>query len=124
MRVIPKRKKPPVMNQATISIKHRGDLDFISQTFEEIITDDNNCIKIDFINGKSFLEEKYNKNYNRVDKLFVEFFDDIGEDIMTYFLEENSNYRVTDSEETIVRPSIEDYNYVIKHKEKTKQYEV
>ena len=69
-------------------------------------------------------EEKYNKNINRVDRLYVEFFDDIGEDIMTYFLEESSNYRVTDSEGTIVRPSIEDYNYVIKHKEKTKQYEV
>ena len=40
MGIIPKRKKTPVMNQATISIKHRGKLDFISQTFEEIITDD------------------------------------------------------------------------------------
>ena len=123
MRIIPKR-KPQVINQATISIKHPYELDFIRESFEEIITDENNCIKIDFINGKSFLEEKYNRTNERVDNLFVEFFDVIEDDIITYFLDENSDYRVTDSEGTIVRTSKEDYNYVVRHKEKTKQYEV
>lgn len=122
MKIITKKEKP--ITQAVLSIKHQQELDFISQTFEEIITDSTNYIKIDFINGKSFLEDQYSKRNNRVDKLFIEFFDLIEEDIMTYLLDESKNFRVTDSDGTIVRPSIEDYNYVIKHKSKTKQYDI
>ena len=114
MNPITKKKKETVIQTAILKIKSSEELDFIKNTFEEIISNENNAIRIDIINGKSYAEESFDKNKNNMYKFFVEFFDtNYLEDVMSYLLEESNNFRVTDQEGTIVRPSKEDYDYVI-----------
>ena len=114
MNPITKKKKETVIQTAILKIKSPEELDFIKNTFEEIISNEKHAIRIDIINGKSYAEESFDKNKNNMYKFFVEFFDtNYLEDVMSYLLEESNNFRVTDQEGTIVRPSKEDYDYVI-----------
>lgn len=117
MNPIIKKKKETLIQSAILKIKSPNELDFIKNTFEEIISNDENSVRIDIINGRSFAEEEFNKNRNIMYKFYVEFFDtNFLDDIMSYLLDESNNFRVTDAEGTIVRPSKEDYDYVVSHK--------
>lgn len=77
--------------------------------FEDMINSESNLISIDFSNGKSLTEVGFSKSNVNISKYYVDFFDDYGNrDIIDYMKDENSNFRVTDDEGCIIRPSIND----------------
>ena len=77
--------------------------------FEDMINSESNLISIDFSNGKSLTEVGFSKSNISISKYYVDFFDDYGNrDIIDYMKDENSNFRVTDCEGCIIRPSIND----------------
>jgi len=111
-----RKRNPIILDTAVLKIKTANELDFINNTFAKVIQNKSNCIRIDFGNGNSFMEETFPKKKEEIQKIFLEFFDlDYQEDIMDYLVSDKSNFRATSMDGTIVRPSIEDYDYVMEY---------
>ena len=122
MALISLKRKPSVIQSAILKIKSSEELDFIKNTFEEIVSNSMYSVRIDIINGKSYAEEGFEKNKKSIYKFFVEFFDTgFLENITSYLLDANNDFRVTDLDGTIVRPSKEDYDYVVNSKKTKKE---
>ena len=115
---------PTIKDTMVLKIKYL-DATYNSESlpFEEIISGDKSLVCINFSNGKSYIEKKFLENNNPVEKLFIELFDTIAlDDILDYLMNPTSNYRVTNQEGTIIRPSHEDYEVVMEEEhQKVKQ---
>lgn len=79
-------------------------------SFDEMINSDLTLISVEFRNGKVLREDGFKTESGEVEKYFVEFFDDYSSsgDIIDYFMNPESDYRITDSDGTIIRLSSDD----------------
>lgn len=98
-------------NNAILHIKHlvKNDEDVF---FEDMIDSENNLISIDFLNGKTLSESGFSKVNVSSDKYYLEFFDNVDyKNIIDYLENDNSDFRVTCQDGTIIRPSLKDLEY-------------
>ena len=90
--------------------------------FEELINREDCFIRIDFPDGHSFMEHEFKKVNLPEEKYFVEFFDTYHRsNLMDYFSKETSNYRVTDSDGTVIRMAHIDNRSIQEEKKKQKK---
>ena len=88
------------------SIRNRVNPESVS--FENYISSSRTSIKIDFPDGKSFMEKGFRSIEMPIDKFYIEFFEYDQNQILDYLLNKNSNYRATSVDGTILRLSHKD----------------
>lgn len=72
--------------------------------FEELVNREDCFIRIDFPDGHSLMEHEFKMMNVPEEKLFVEFFDTYQrKNLIPYFSRDESDYRVTDSNGTVLR---------------------
>ena len=111
--------KPVLTGTALLKVKciHHS-MNPESIPFEDYITSSNTSIKIDFPNGRSLMEKGFKSHTVLMDKFYIEFFDEFNpEDMMDYLVNEQSNFRVTSLEGSVIRLSHEDYKSIPKELE-------
>ena len=103
------------MNHALLKVKCRHSMNPESIPFEEYISSSNTSIKIEFPDGKNLMEKGFRSISVPMDKFYMEFYEDIPTDhMMDYLLNEDSDYRVTSLDGTIIRLSHKDYEAIPK----------
>jgi len=109
-----KRKK--VISTALLKVKCISkDINPESLPFEKYIGSSGIVIKIDFPDGKSLVEKGFKTYRKKMDKIFLEFYEEYDvRDIMNYLTNDSSDYRATSLDGTILRLSKDDYIEVSK----------
>ena len=102
-----------VISTALLKVKCRHSMNPESIPFEEYISSSNTSIKIEFPDGKNLMEKGFRSINVPMDKFYIEFFEDIqGKNMMDYLMDEESDYRVTSLDGTIIRLSHKDYEAI------------
>ena len=92
-------------------IKHPINPENIS--FEDYISSPDTSIKIDLLDGKSFMEKGFRTHEVPLEKYFIEFFDPYSEsELMDYLMNPQNDFRVTSMDGTIIRMCQMDYEMI------------
>ena len=90
-------------------------------SFEELINREDCFIRIDFPDGHSLMEHEFKIMNLPEEKMFVEFFDSYRRNnLISYFSQEKSDYRVTDSNGTVIRLAHSDIKKIRSDEKKQK----
>lgn len=109
-------RKRPVVTNAVLKVKciHHT-MNPESTPFEDYITSANTSIKIDFPDGRCFMEKEFRSHAVLMDKFYIEFFEEVPMDnLMDYLTNEQSNFRVTSFDGSIIRLCHDDYESIPK----------
>ncbi|MBR6137907.1 MAG: hypothetical protein IKQ06_07110 [Bacilli bacterium] len=103
-----KRKK--VISTALLKVKCiNKSINPETMPFEKYIDSSGIVIKIDFPDGKSLVEKNFKTYRTKMTKIYLEFYEEFDKnDIMNYLMNENSDYRATSLDGTILRLSQND----------------
>lgn len=109
-----KNVQKPVVSTALLKIKciHHP-INPESVSFEELIMSSNTSVKIDFPDGKSLMEKGFRSHTVLIDKFYVEFFEEFDlENMLDYLVDEDSDFRVTSLDGSVIRLSHDDYQAI------------
>lgn len=114
MEMKPKREDKPVLSTALLKVKYiRHDMNPESVPFEEFINSSNTSIKIDFPDGRYLMEEGFRSVDSPLEKFYMEFFDEFdSRNMMDYLSSEESDFRVTSMDGSVIRLSLDDYEAI------------
>lgn len=108
--------RKPVVSTALLKVKciHHS-MNPESIPFEDYISSSNTSIKIDFQDGRSLMEKDFRTHSTLIDKFYLEFFEEYDFDhMMDYLMNDESNFRVTSLDGSVIRLSHEDYKSIPK----------